>query len=97
MDLPTSPANKAALKLIVARQSIARPFAAPPGLPPARLQALRAAFDATTKDPQFLAEAKRLNLEVRPVPGAEVEKLIRDLYATPKDVVKLAADAEKSS
>jgi tripartite-type tricarboxylate transporter receptor subunit TctC len=96
MDLPTSPQNKAALKLIVSRQSIARPFAAPPGLPPERLQALRAAFDATMKDPDFLAEAKRLNLEVRPVSGANVEKLIRDIYASPPDVVKLAAQAEKS-
>jgi tripartite-type tricarboxylate transporter receptor subunit TctC len=96
MDLPTSAQNKAALKLIVSRQSIARPFAAPPGLPPERLQALRAAFDATMKDPQFLAEAKRLNLEVRPVTGGDVEKLIRELYATPPDVVKLAASAEKS-
>ncbi|MDE2473937.1 MAG: hypothetical protein KGO48_02705, partial [Alphaproteobacteria bacterium] len=87
---------KAALKLIVSRQSIARPFAAPPGLPPERLQALRAAFDATMKDPQFLAEAKRLNLEVRPVSGSDVEKLIKELYATPPDVVKLAAQAEKS-
>ena len=96
MDLPTTPQNKAALKLIVSRQSIARPFAAPPGLPADRLQALRAAFDATMKDPQFLAEAKRLNLEVRPVSGDDVEKLIKELYATPPDVVKLAAQAEKS-
>ena len=97
MDLPTTPQNKAALKLIVSRQSIARPFAAPPGLPPDRLQALRAAFDTTMKDPQFLAEAKRLELEVRPVSGGDVEKLIKELYATPPDVVKLAAQAEKSS
>jgi len=96
MDLPTSPQNKAALKLIVSRQSIARPFAAPPGLPPERLQALRAAFDETMKDPQFLAEAKRLNLEVRPVAGPDVQKLVKELYATPPDVVKLAARAEKS-
>lgn len=97
MDLPTTPQNKAALKLIVSRQSIARPFAAPPGLPAERLQVLRGAFDATMKDPQFLAETKRLNLEVRPVAGADVEKLIKELYATPPDVVKLAAQAEKSS
>ena len=96
MDLPTTPQNKAALKLIVSRQSIARPFAAPPGLPPERLMALRVAFDATMKDPQFLAEAKRLELEVRPVSGVEVEKLIKEIYATPPDVVKLAAQAEKS-
>ncbi len=96
MDLPTTPQNKAALKLIVSRQSIARPFAAPPGLPPDRLQTLRAAFDATMKDPQFLAEAKRLDLEVRPVSGTDVEKLIKEIYATPPAVVKLAAQAEKS-
>jgi hypothetical protein len=97
MDLPTTPQNKAALKLIASRQSIARPFAAPPGIPADRLAALRAAFDATMKDPAFLAEAKKLDLEVRPVPGVEVEKLIREIYASPPDVVKLAAQAEKSS
>ena len=96
MDLPTTAQNKAALKLITSRQSIARPFAAPPGIPADRLKALRDAFDATMKDPQFLAEAKRLDLEVRPVPGADVEKLIKELYATSPDVVKLAAQAEKS-
>jgi tripartite-type tricarboxylate transporter receptor subunit TctC len=95
MDLPTTPQNKAALRLIASRQSIARPFAAPPGVPPDRLAALRAAFDATMKDPQFLAEAKRLDLEVRPVSGVEVEKLIKEIYASPPDVVKLAAQAEK--
>ena len=96
MDMATTPQDKAALKLIISRQSIARPFAAPPGLPADRVQALRAAFDATMKDPQFLAEAKRLDLEVRPVGGAEVEKLIKEIYATPPDIVKLAQQAEKA-
>ena len=96
MDLATTPENKAALRLITSRQSIARPFAAPPGIPPERLAALRAAFDATMKDPQFLAEAKRLDLEVRPVNGGEVQKLIEEAYASPPEVVKLAAAAERS-
>ena len=96
MDLPTSEQNKAALRLIASRQSIARPFAAPPGVPADRLNALRAAFDATMKDPQFLAEAKRLDLEVRPVNGADVQKLISDVYASPPEVVKLAQAAERS-
>jgi tripartite-type tricarboxylate transporter receptor subunit TctC len=95
MDLPTSEQNKQALKLIISRQSIARPFAAPPGVPPERVKALRDAFDATMKDPAFLAEAKKLNLEVRPVGGVDIEKLIREIYASPPDVVKLAAAAEK--
>jgi len=96
MDIPTTPQNKAALRLITSRQSIARPFAAPPGVPAERVRALRAAFDATMKDPQFLAEAKRLDLEVRPVSGPEVETLIKEIYASPPDVVRLAAQAEKS-
>ncbi|MSP93937.1 MAG: hypothetical protein EXR00_01600 [Alphaproteobacteria bacterium] len=96
MDLPTTPQNKAALRLIASRQSIARPFAAPPGVPAERIAALRAAFDATMKDPLFLAEAKRLDLEVRPVSGVEVEKLLKEIYASPADVVKLASEAERS-
>jgi len=95
MDLPASEEDKAALKLIVSRQSIARPFAAPPGVPAERVAALRAAFDATMKDPDFLAEAKRLSLEVRPVPGDAVQSLIREVYASPPEVVKRAAAVER--
>jgi len=62
-------------------------------LPPDRTQILRAAFDATMKDPEFLAEMKKLALEVRPQSGAKVEQVVRDIYASPPDVVKLAADA----
>jgi tripartite-type tricarboxylate transporter receptor subunit TctC len=95
MDLPASPEDKAALRLIVSRQSIARPFAAPPGIPAARVAALRTAFDATMKDPDFLAEAERLALEVRPVTGAAVETLIKEVYASPPAVVKRAAAVER--
>ena len=95
MDIPTTPENKAALRLITSQQSIARPFAAPPGVPPERVQALRAAFDATMKDPQFLAEAKRLTLEVRPLSGREVQDVVREIYASPPEVVKIAARVGK--
>src|ERR1700730_14395758 len=73
MDLTDDPRQKAALKLIVSRQSIARPFAAPPGIPQERARLLRQAFDATMKDPEFRAEAKNLNIDVEPVAGGEVE------------------------
>ena len=78
------------LKLILAAQEMARPFAAPPGIPEDRKAALIAAFDATMKDPEFLAEAKKLNLDVDPVSAAALDKLLAELYATPKDVVKKA-------
>jgi tripartite-type tricarboxylate transporter receptor subunit TctC len=95
VDLTDDPQKKAALKLIVSRQAIARPFAAPPGVPADRARALRAAFDATMKDPEFLAEARKLSLDVEPVTGAEVAALIREVYASPPAAVKLAADSMK--
>ena len=81
------------LKLILAAQEMARPFAAPPGIPDDRKAALIAAFDATMKDPDFLAEAKRLNMDVAPVSAAALDRLLAELYATPKNVVKQASEA----
>ena len=92
MDLTDDPLKKAALKLIVSRQSIARPFAAPPGVPEERARQLRQAFDATMKDAEFLDEARNLSLDVAPVGGAEVETLLREIYASPREVVKLATE-----
>ena len=71
------------------------PFAAPPGVPPARLEMLRRAFDATMKDPDFLSEMNRLALEVRPQNGQKVEQAVREIYAYPADVVRMAAQAIK--
>ena len=100
-DVPTAlevaddDSERAILKLAIARQNMARPYVAPPGLPPDRLAALRSAFDATMVDPEFLADAKRANLEVRPTSGTEADVLIRQVYATPPDVVKRAAEFMK--
>jgi tripartite-type tricarboxylate transporter receptor subunit TctC len=87
--------QKQILRLVLSRQTVGRPFAAPPGVPEDRKQALRRAFDATLKDPAFLAEAKKLRLDVNPVSGAEVDKLIAELYRTPKDVVEETRKAIK--
>ena len=91
-DLVSDPRQAAALKLIVSRQSIARPFAAPPEVPVERVETLRQAFDDTMRDPDFLAEMRSQALEVHPVGGAEVQKLMRDVYASPPEVMKLARD-----
>ena len=91
MDLVSDPQRLAALKLIVSRQQIARPFAAPPDVSAERVAALRRAFDAVMRDPEFLEEARRLALEVRPVGGAEVQRLFGEIYASPAEVVSLAA------
>jgi tripartite-type tricarboxylate transporter receptor subunit TctC len=97
MNLTADPKQKAALKLIFARQAMARPFAAPPGLSAERAKALRDAFDATMKDPDFLAEMKKLDLEVRPQSGPKVEQLVKEVYSYPPDVVKIASDAIRNA
>jgi tripartite-type tricarboxylate transporter receptor subunit TctC len=95
MKVADNDGQRAILKLAIARQNMARPYVAPPGLPPERLAALRAAFDATMVDPDFLADAKRANLDVRPTNGAEADELIRQVYATSPDIVKRAAEFMK--
>src|SRR5262245_5071430 len=85
--------QKQVIRLATSRQVMGRPFAAPPGVPEDRKQALRKAFDDTLKDPAFLDEASKLKLEVNPVSGAEVDKLVAELYRTPKDIVEEARKA----
>ena len=93
MDMTKDSEKLQILKLILAAQQMARPFAAPPGIPADRKAALAAAFDATMKDPEYLADAKRLDIDVNPVSGKELEQLLAELYATPQDVLKKAGDA----
>ena len=94
-DLTDNADQKTALKLIVSRQTMARPYVAPPGVPAERVRALRAAFDATMADPAFLAEARRQDLEVRPISGVAADALVQEVYATPPAIVKLAIEYMK--
>ena len=86
MDLATNDRQRQILKLLLSRQQMGWPFLAPPGLPADRAQALRRAFDETMTDPDFLAEAKERQLEVNPMSGAAIDKLVRELYETASDV-----------
>jgi tripartite-type tricarboxylate transporter receptor subunit TctC len=92
-DLVKTPEQGQILKLILTSQEMARPFAAPPGIPDDRRAALLAAFERTMKDPEFLEEAKKLNLEVNPVSAHAIDDLLAELYATPKEVLEKAAQA----
>ena len=87
-DFAQNDRQRQSLRIILSRQTMGRPFMAPPGLPDDRRLALRKAFDDTMKDPEFVAEAKARAMEVNPVSGAEIDKLLAELYATPKDVVE---------
>jgi len=93
MDLTKDQEKLQILKLILAAQEMARPFAAPPGIPADRKAALIAAFDATMKDKDYLADAKKSRIDVNPVSGSDIDKLLAELYATPKDVIQKASQA----
>ncbi len=80
-------AERQALALFYAQNDFGRPFIASPDVPADRLAALRSAFNAAMKDPELLAEAKRLNVDIIPNSGEEVQQLVAQMYATPADVV----------
>ncbi len=87
VDLVKSDEEKANIRFLYAGQGIGRPFAAPPGMSAATTKTMRDAFDATMADPEFVAEAKKLQLDVKARDGAYLTKLIGDIYATPKAIV----------
>ena len=88
LDFAKTPEQKQEISFLYAGQGIGRPFVAPPNLPADKLKMLRAAFDATMKDAEFLAEAKKSKLDVEPEDGAYLEGLIKRIFATPKPVVE---------
>ena len=83
-------ADRRAVELIVSQQVFLRSYIAPSGIPPQALEVLRAVFDATMTDAQFLADADKLRIDIAPLSGARVQELVQKLYATPKDVVARA-------
>lgn len=77
-------------EVIVSQQAFQRPYFVAAGTPARQVETLRAAFDATLIDPQFLADADKMRIDVSPLPGATVQELIQKFYATPKDIVEQA-------
>ena len=92
IDLARTDEERAILKLIFARQVMAWPFLAPPGTPGDRVEALRKAFLQTMQDKDFLAEADKAGLEITPVAGEDIQKLVQQVYGTPATIVRKAAE-----
>lgn len=92
-ELAKTEAERQAVELLVTRLRYGRPFFLPPDVPPARVEALRRAFDATMADPAFLADAEKAKLDIQPMKGEEIGPLIARVMATPAEVVKRVRDA----
>ena len=92
-ELASTDEDRSIIKLLMGTQRMARPFMAPPGIPGDRKDALRLAFDRTMRDPTFVADAQKQEVDVSPMTGAAIDTLLRDLYSAPKDVTAKAAIA----
>jgi tripartite-type tricarboxylate transporter receptor subunit TctC len=88
-----SPEERQLFGLIFGVEALGRIYVAPPAIPPERKAALRAAFNATMQEPQFLAEAAKLKLDVEPETGQAVEEFIARISASSPDVVARAKAA----
>ncbi len=89
-DLVTSEEDKQLFRLIFGPWAYGRPLFAPPGVPADRVAILRAAFKATLADPEFVAEAKKLNMEINPTDGEKITPIVDAILKTPEPVVARA-------
>jgi tripartite-type tricarboxylate transporter receptor subunit TctC len=80
------PKKEAIARFMSLSVTAARPLAAPPGVPDERVAVLRRAFDATMKDPAFLAAARERGSEIDPMTGEETQAIVTAFLATPKQV-----------
>jgi tripartite-type tricarboxylate transporter receptor subunit TctC len=93
IDFANSPEDRQLIKLIFTTYEIARPFVAPPGVPPERLEALRNAFMQVVRDRELLAKAARTKIDiVNPASDKEVVALIRRIYGEPPSVISKAKE-----
>ena len=90
-DLARNDEERAILKLIFARQALGRPYLAPPGVPADRIAVLRKAFMDTMSDKDFMADADKAQLEVTPIDGEAIQKLVGEIYQTPPAIAQKAA------
>jgi tripartite-type tricarboxylate transporter receptor subunit TctC len=89
-DFAHSKQEQDLLRLLIGWSVMGRPFVAPPGVPKARIQALRDAFEATMKDPGFRSDMARARLDVDPMSAQQIMQLLNQAYAAPPQLVQEA-------
>ena len=93
LDFAKTVEQRQILELVYTQTLFGRPYVVAPEVPPARVAALRQAFMRTMEDPELVAEAEKIKLDVSPISGERLQALIAQLYATPADVVDKARQA----
>jgi tripartite-type tricarboxylate transporter receptor subunit TctC len=95
IDLVANADDKKVLEILAYPEEMGRPIFMPPGTPKPLVETMRRAFDATMKDPVFLAEGEKSRLELDPVTGEEMEQMIGRAFATPKQILQRAMELSK--
>jgi tripartite-type tricarboxylate transporter receptor subunit TctC len=85
-----TPEDRQLIELVTSGTRLGRPLTTNADVPTERVVALRAAFAATMRDAEFLAEAKQLNIEVDPVLGEAMQKIVEKVLATPRPIAARA-------
>lgn len=96
-DLAKNDEQRQILKLISSTVALGRPYLTTPDLPADRLAALRSAFMATMKDKRFLAEAKKLKFDLKPLGAEAVTKIVNETVNAPRPIVEKAKAAMESA
>jgi tripartite-type tricarboxylate transporter receptor subunit TctC len=95
VELARTPEEKQLFSLFANDGEVGKAILLPPGVPPATVAVLRRAFDAMTKDPAYIAETDKLQLEVDSLPGEQLQELIAGVMKTPASVVARAKSVLK--
>jgi tripartite-type tricarboxylate transporter receptor subunit TctC len=93
LDFATSAEQRAILELIYSQTRFGRPYVVAPDVPADRVAALRQAFMATMRDPELVAEAEKIKLDIFAISGEELQTLVARLYATPAHIIDKARQA----
>lgn len=86
LDQKVPPQDRPLLEFMSRSSAVGRPLGTTPGVPAERVKALRAAFQAMIKDAEFMSDASKHNMDIRPMSGEELDKLIRDIVDTPPEI-----------
>jgi tripartite-type tricarboxylate transporter receptor subunit TctC len=92
VDLARTPEQRQAVALISSAAEFGRAVFLPPGTPADRVEAMRRAFDATMKDPEFLAEAAKRQIPIEPQPGAALDRIAAEVVGASPAAVKIARE-----
>jgi hypothetical protein len=95
MDILKTDEQRQIFRVLMGMKALGRPYFVAPEVPRDRSDALRLAFMQTMSDPEYVEEARRVLGIVDPTSGADMQKIVMDVYALPENVIEKTREAMK--